>query len=104
MNLDEMSLRELKDLQKQIAKIIDGFQERQKRDAVAKLAETARTLGFTIEELFGQPPAKAPRKSAEAKYHNPENPEMTWSGRGRKPGWFDTAILKGITRDDMLIR
>lgn len=104
MNLNEMSLRELQDLQKQIARTIDGYQERQKREALAKLNETARAMGFTIEELLGQPAAKATRKPAEAKYRHPENPEMTWSGRGRKPTWFADAIARGASPEDFLVK
>jgi len=104
MNFDEMSLRELQDLQKQVGKAIDGFQERQKREALAKLSDTARSMGFTIEELFGQKATKSSRKPVAAKYRHPENPDLTWSGRGRKPAWFDAAILNGLTRADMEIK
>ena len=35
-----------------------------------------------IKKVIGQPRKVLP------KYSNPENPEETWTGRGRSPGWI----------------
>ena len=104
MNLEEMSLNELQQLQKNITRMIDSYQERAKRDALSKLQETAKSLGFTIEELLEIKSAKATRKSPEAKYRNPENPELTWSGRGKRPAWFASALASGVSLDELLIQ
>jgi DNA-binding protein H-NS len=45
----------------------------------------------------GKSGAKAP------KYCHPEDPRLTWSGRGRKPHWFTEAIAAGHDPDDLLI-
>jgi len=45
-------------------------------------------------------PKRAP---APAKYRHPENPALTWSGRGRKPLWFVEALSSGKTAEDMAI-
>jgi DNA-binding protein H-NS len=38
------------------------------------------------------------------KYRNPANPEETWSGHARKPGWLVDALRKrGVTLDQFLI-
>jgi DNA-binding protein H-NS len=29
------------------------------------------------------------------KFRNPDNPAETWSGRGRKPGWFTEKLRLG---------
>lgn len=104
MNLDEMSLRELQELQRNITRMIETYQERAKRDALSELREKARSMGFTIEELLEVKSAKATRKSPEPKYRHPENPELTWSGRGRKPLWFVDALELGISADAMMIQ
>jgi DNA-binding protein H-NS len=52
------------------------------------------------ELLEGAPKGKAP---AAPKYRHPENPELTWSGRGRKPKWFVAALEQGKTPEEMLI-
>lgn len=91
IKLDALSLAELKDLQKDVAKTITGYEERKRKEALSVLEDKARELGFNLTDLTkgGKKPKAAP------KYKNPDNPEQTWSGRGRKPGWFVAAITAG---------
>lgn len=102
VDLNTLSLKELKELQSQVAKTIAGFEDRKKKEAIAELEERARTLGFSLAELTG---TVVPRKRAPAtaKYANPANPADTWSGRGRKPRWFDAALKAGKRPDDMAV-
>lgn len=37
------------------------------------------------------------------KYRNPANPEQTWTGRGKKPGWMSDALAAGATLESLLI-
>ena len=62
-----------------------------------------------MSDLFGgvnretQPkPAKVKTKS-EPKYQNPHDSSQTWSGRGRKPSWFEASLKKGVLEAAMLI-
>lgn len=102
MNLDNLSLKELKDLQAKVSKAIASFEDRRKREALAALEEKARDLGFTLSELAGISTGRK-RAPATAKYANPQNKNETWSGRGRKPRWFDAALKAGKKPDDMAI-
>ena len=100
INLNELSLKELKDLQSQVAKAISGYEDRRKKEALAELEEKARTLGFSLAELTGVSPARK-RSPAVAKYANPDDPADTWSGRGRKPRWFEAALQAGTRAEDL---
>lgn len=104
MNLDvnSLSLKELKDLQSQVAKAISGYEDRRKREALAELEEKAKALGFSLAELTGVTAVRK-RSPSTAKYANPANQSDTWSGRGRKPRWFSEALSKGKKPDDMAI-
>jgi DNA-binding protein H-NS len=102
VDLNTLSLKELKELQSQVAKMIAGFEDRKKKEAIAELEERARTLGFSLAELTGTVVARK-RAPATAKYANPANPTDTWSGRGRKPRWFDAALKAGKRPDDMAV-
>lgn len=103
-DLDALSLDELKLLQKQVARAIEGFEERRKRSAMAELEAKARDLGFSLEQLMGvSGRAGKARSKASPKYANPENPEMTWTGRGRKPAWFEQALASGKSAEDLAI-
>lgn len=102
IDLNKLSLKELKDLQSQVAKAINGFEDRRKKEALAELEEKARTLGFSLAELTGVSSIRK-RSPATAKYANPADPADTWSGRGRKPRWFEAALSAGKKPEDLAI-
>ncbi|MDZ7709485.1 MAG: H-NS histone family protein [Roseovarius sp.] len=37
------------------------------------------------------------------KYRHPENPTLTWTGMGRKPGWFIEALDAGMSKEDLKV-
>lgn len=95
MNLGTLSLKELKQLQRDIERSIKSFEERQRKEAVAKLDAVAREMGYTLADLIGAPsraPSRRRRSRGEPRYANPDNPSQTWTGMGRKPGWMIKAI------------
>lgn len=103
IDLGNMSLAELKSLQKQVAKAIDEFADKEKAKALAALEEKAREMGFSLSELTGAA-RKTTRKGAGVpKYRNPQNPEITWTGKGRRPDWVRDALSAGKSMDDLAI-
>ena len=102
VDLNALSLKELKDLQSQVAKAIAGYEDRRKREALAELEEIARAKGFSLAELTGATPARK-RSPSVARYANPADKSDTWSGRGRKPRWFADALAKGKKPEDLAI-
>ena len=101
-DLEALSLSELKKMQKDVAKAISTFEDRQKAEARAKVEALARELGYSLTELVGTA-TKTTRAPAAAKYRHPENAAITWSGRGRKPQWFVDALAAGMTTGDLAI-
>lgn len=102
IDLNGLSLKDLKALQADVAKAIAGYAERQKREAMAELEAKAKEFGFTLTELLGNS-AKKSKAAVKAKYAHPENPSLTWSGRGRQPQWFKDAIAAGKSPNDLAI-
>ena len=102
INLNDVSLKELKDLQVQVSKAISSFEDRKKKDAIAELEEVARAKGFTLAELTGATIVRK-RAPASAKFANPADKSDTWSGRGRKPRWYEAALKNGMTPADLAI-
>lgn len=103
IDLNALSLKELKELQSRVARAITSFEDRRRDAALAKLDQEARALGFSsLAELTGAP---MPRKKglSSAKYANPGNAADTWTGKGRKPRWFIEALAAGKSPDDMLV-
>lgn len=74
------------------------------REEVAKKAEM---LGVEIGDIFGDVgrsrPLRKPRQLLAAKYRHPEDPRLTWSGRGVKPVWLKKLIEEGKDPNDFLI-
>jgi DNA-binding protein H-NS len=103
IDLDSFSLTDLKQLQKDIAKAIDGYEDRQRQEARATLEAQAREMGFSLSELVDPGKRKASKKINPPKYRHPENPEMTWSGRGRRPDWVNAILSGGGSLDEHLI-
>ena len=102
IDLNSLSLKELKDLQSQVAKAIAGYEDRRKKELLAELDEIAKAKGFSLAELTGVSAGRK-RSPSVAKYANPANAADTWSGRGRKPRWFSEALAKGKKPEDMAI-
>lgn len=100
---------ELRALRTQIDRAISSFEDRKRRDALAAVEQAAREHGFALADLTGKVgrgrrnAAPAPRTVGEAKYANPDEPTMTWSGRGRRPRWVSEQIEAGKSLDDLVI-
>lgn len=102
VEVGKLTLEELKKLRKEIDSTIAGYAERRRADAMKAIEAVAKEHGMSIDEIVGSKGRKRKMKTA-AKYANPENPSQTWSGRGRQPAWFKTAIESGISPESMAI-
>ncbi|MEM8575569.1 MAG: H-NS histone family protein [Pseudomonadota bacterium] len=100
--IDKLSLDELKTLQKQVAKAIDGFETKQRKEALAAAEAAVKKFGYSLSDLTGK--TKAKPKAAPPKYRHPENPAVTWSGRGRQPAWIKEGLEAGKSLDDYAIK
>ncbi len=102
MTLDSMSLKDLKQLQKDVEAAIAGFKDRERRKALAEVEAFMRERGLSPADLT-QLGVRKTRKPAAAKYANPADPSMTWTGRGRRPRWVDAALAAGKGLGDLAI-
>ncbi len=74
INLEEMSLADLKKLQKDVEKAIAGFSERQRRAALAAAEAAVKEMGFSLSELVGGAKPSRSKGTTPAKYRHPDNP------------------------------
>jgi DNA-binding protein H-NS len=103
-NLGDMSLKELKKLDRDVAAAITNYDARAKAHALAELDAMAQELGFSLAELTGATVSvKRKRAPATTMYRNPANPAETWSGRGRKPRWFEAALASGTKVSELIV-
>ncbi len=96
IDLSKLSMDELKTLRKNVEKEIKEFKNRARTAAMKELQAVAKKHGLSVEDIVGKK-GKGRKVAAPAKYRNPADPNQTWSGRGRQPAWFKSAIGKGKT-------
>ncbi|MBT8417454.1 MAG: H-NS histone family protein [Silicimonas sp.] len=102
IDLSKLSMDELKQLSKDVEKAKKGFAERRRAEARKALDAVAKDHGMSVDEILGASGKKRKVKPA-IKYVNPDNPLQTWSGRGRQPGWYKTAVASGKKPESMEI-
>lgn len=104
LDLSTMSRKELVGLRSELDAAILAAEQREKEEALKAVEQAAAEFGFTLSEITNAANATTGKRSKAApKYRNPDNPEETWSGRGRKPQWIHTALTKGLDISDLEI-
>jgi len=102
IDLETLSLKELKQLQKNVEAAISEFKDRETRRALEEVEAFARERGLSpadLSALIG----KRTRRPATPKYANPADASVTWSGRGRRPRWVTAALADGKTLEDLAL-
>lgn len=96
----------------QLKELISKAQLRQNelgKEKVTKLRDKVHALikaeGYTFDDIFGTARGKVKRATTPVapKYRNPADPAQTWSGRGKRPHWFNDALKAGKKEKDLAI-
>lgn len=108
MNLDHMTIDELLNLEKQIAKTIAQKQQAEKKQLIDEFKSRAASLGLSINVVVNdEKPAKKTTNKTGAKvapkYRHPNNPNLTWTGRGRTPKWVEAELSAGASLTSLAI-
>ena len=105
-DISKLSVEELKRLQVEAEALIVSKKDQAIEDAYDQIVAIADGLGFSIEELLElgeQKRKKTTRKAVEPRYRNKNNPEDTWTARGKQPRWLVAELEKGAKLEDFLI-
>ncbi len=100
VDLSELGRDELLQLQKDVEASLRSYEKRKRDQALSEMQKVAEKHGFALKDVMQ---GGTKRNVQVAKYKHPENPALTWSGRGRQPGWFKEALEAGHSRDQLLI-
>lgn len=103
MNLEKLSIPELNELQVKITKEIAQRKIDEKQKLISDVAAMVEARGFALDDIIGgaKTTKKGQRKPASIKYRNPQNADMTWSGRGRQPAWVKEWLAQGKPVDQL---
>ena len=104
-DLADLGLKDLLDLQQRVAVAIVERRHTERADLMAKITALAAEAGLRLEDVLGLREGRSGSKTpVPPKYRNPENPQETWAGRGRKPLWLVAQLQKrGATIKDFAI-
>lgn len=108
-NIGKMELEQLLEAQNKIADLIKEKQVEKKSKLESSFQEQAQAVGLGIAQIIWSDEdtgAKKPNKrkrTFKPKYRNPENPEETWTGLGKKTKWLEAKLKAGHKLTDFLI-
>lgn len=103
VDLDKMSLKELQAIANDAKKTIEAKRKDGIKELRKKILEEIKENGLEPGDVFSclKP---TPRAAVSPKYANPDDSDMTWTGRGRKPKWVEAHLNNGKSLDDLLIQ
>lgn len=106
-NVKKMTVTELTQLKAEIDAELSSRES--KMAAIEEVKKLALTKGISVDDLLaelggGSARRGKPKGSVPPKYRHPKQPELTWTGRGKKPIWFQEALASGITEAKLLIK
>jgi DNA-binding protein H-NS len=93
VNLEALSNSELAELSKQVAEEVKKRERAEMGEAREKIMAIAKSVGLPVAAIIGAHPTKGIKVAA--RYRNPENPNETWTGRGRRPNWVHALDAAG---------
>ncbi len=101
-DLENMSHAELQAVVAKAQERIVQLQRSRRSEIRNKVNDLLKAEGFTFDELYGSPGGKA-KIAVKPKYRNPADATQTWTGRGKRPRWFQAALTAGTKESDLLI-
>lgn len=117
MDLSALSLSELRRLQTRIGTEIRKRNDVAKRELLKKMKKLAAEEGFSLTDVLGEKKKSATATAAPTqkraargagrkrklphKYFHPENSNIGWSGRGRKPQWIIDWTAQGRALEEL---
>ena len=130
MDITRIPLSDLLQLQQQLPLEIDRRRTMERDRVMEELSALARARGFVLEDLIGgqavpagvsvpvsmQAPVSAPmlspstlrplpqgrqRRSPPVKFRHPQQYDLTWTGRGKRPRWVMAWLAEGGRMEEL---
>lgn len=93
--LTRFTYAELLELRAMVENEMEAKRETEILETRERMEEIAQRSGFTLAEIMSAPTPTRQKGAGAPKYQNPDDPEQTWTGRGKRPGWLSELLLKG---------
>jgi DNA-binding protein H-NS len=104
IDLSKLSIEELETLVRDAQTEIVARKEAERERVLQQMRDLAASLGMTLEDVLRMEKRGGGGAGAvQAKYRHPDNPDLTWSGRGKRPAWVTEALASGKTMEDLAV-
>lgn len=101
-SLENMSYADLSQMQERIERLKVEKQNAERGELRQRILAMVKEHGFEISDLFGR--GGKGKGTVAVKYRDPQNPQNTWTGRGRMPRWLAAATKGGkAKKEDFLV-
>lgn len=103
-DLEGLSLDELDELVANIAAARGAMLERARGEAMREIQEIARKYRLPLEQIVAELEgrSRSPAVVGKGRYQHPTDPDLSWSGMGRKPAWLKELLMTGIEIESLL--
>lgn len=110
-DLNTMTRFQLEKLRSDVDTALKKAADRDRKAALKAAEKAVKPYGFSLADITSPTPTSSKKRKGgkrvtsarAAKYANPNDPSQTWSGMGRKPGWFNEALEAGTDPGEMEI-
>lgn len=107
MDLTTLTIAQLRELEQKLPLEIKRRELQEKNEILNEVRAFAKARGYNLDELVGKEakPAKAVATGGKVKvkYRHPQNPELEWTGRGRKPKWVEAWLASGAALEALAV-
>jgi len=94
----DVTVTELEEIRSRLDDQISARREQEMSLAAQRLKDAAKDMGYHISELMH---LLSERTEHPVKYRHPQNPDLTWCGKGRRPLWMNKVLEEGHTLADL---
>jgi DNA-binding protein H-NS len=103
MDISNLSLIELKELERAIPKEIRRREAEERVKVRRELEAFAQSRGFSLHDIVTESGVRHTRGAVGVKYRHPQQADLAWSGRGRKPRWVEAWLADGGTLEQLAV-
>lgn len=97
--LKEMSVEALQNLITNAQSLVNQYEKDKKKAVIKEIKTLAASANLNID--IKDEEVEKPKVRSATKYRNPDNPNETWTGRGKRPRWLNDALASGKNLDDL---
>ncbi|MCQ8182358.1 H-NS histone family protein [Methylomonas sp. SURF-1] len=103
-DFNKLSEAELQAVIDNAEKALKERQSSKRKEVIAQIKELAASIGVVVDIHDGDKKSERKISKVAARYRNPNNATLTWSGRGLAPKWMQELLAAGHDKSEFEIK